>query len=256
MDAQSTDDRVERERRFHDDRYADETRGRAAKYYADTDPGPRRYHEALTTFPAGSRVLEYGCGTGSSGFDLAARGCQVTGIDISPVAIEAATAEAARRGLSDRCRFVEMDAERLTFEPASFDAVCGSGVLHHLDLDRAFDALGSVLTPGGQAVFYEPMGHNPLINAYRRLTPRMRTSDEHPLRLDDFDLARRRFGDVRTEFFGLLSVGGAFVRRLPGGRAVARALAAADDWLFRRVPWIRRWAWVVVLELRQPLRAG
>ena len=43
------------------------------------------------------------------------------------------------------------------------------------------------------AVFYEPLGTNPMIRLYRRLTPRLRSADEHPLVDADVALARRSF---------------------------------------------------------------
>ena len=45
-------------------------------------------------------ALEYGCGTGPGACLLAEHGMRVTGIDLSPLAIEIARREAARRGLS------------------------------------------------------------------------------------------------------------------------------------------------------------
>jgi len=59
--------------------------------------------------------------------------------------------------------------------------VCGSGTLHHLYIDAAFKELVRVLKPNGCVVFFEPLGHNFLINLYRKLTPSMHSEDEHPL---------------------------------------------------------------------------
>jgi hypothetical protein len=48
------------------------------------------------------------------------------------------------------------------------------------DLSLACSEIARVLRPGGPAIFVEPLGHNPLINAYRKRTPALRTVDEHP----------------------------------------------------------------------------
>ena len=120
----------------------------------------------------------------------AAAGAHATGIDISPVAIEMGVREAASRGLRDRTHFAVMNAEALDFPDASFDRVCGSGILHHLDLKKAYGEIARVLRPNGYGIFLEPLGHNPLINWYRRRTPQMRTEDEHPLLKSDLALAR------------------------------------------------------------------
>jgi SAM-dependent methyltransferase len=247
--------RVERERAFHDERYADDQRGVTEKYYA-VDDGRAAFAAALDAVPRGARVLEYGCGTGSSAFDLAARGVDVTGIDISTVAIAAAVEEAARRGLSERLRFVQDDAHGLSQADASFDVVCGSGVLHHLDLDRALPEIARVLDRDGWAVFYEPLGSNPIIGLYRRLTPKLRTPDEHPLLPRDLALARRSFEVVEASHHTALALFGVVLRRLPGGARAVAALHRADRWLFRVVPPTRWLAWVVVLRLSKPIRAG
>jgi SAM-dependent methyltransferase len=245
--------RLQREREYHDDRFAHDTRARAAKYYTDSSASRRAYQYLLDEIPSGAMVLEYGCGTGSAAFDLARRGVDVVGVDLSSVAITEAARAAASAGLH-RARFEQMNAEALAFREESFDTVCGSGVLHHLELRSAFAELARVLKPSGGACFFEPMGHNPLINLYRRLTPSMRTVDEHPLRMSDFDVARRWFGDVRTSFFELSSIAaGPLVRYRAGSRARA-TLERADAWLIERVSLARKWSWIVVVELRSPRR--
>lgn len=251
--------RVERERHFHDHRYADETRRRTAKYYDSADASQAAYRGAIDAALAAAgptvRVLEYGCGTGSAAFELAGRGAEVIGIDISAVAVEQANASARARSLGG-VRFEVMNAEALDLAPESFDVVCGSGILHHLDLDIALAEIARVLKPGGRAVFVEPLGHNPLVNVYRRLTPKMRTVDEHPLVVSDLAIARRHFGHTSATPFHLLSLAGALVRRLPGGRAMLPFLDRADRALFDRVPWSGRLAWIAVIELSVPVRAG
>jgi SAM-dependent methyltransferase len=242
--------RYERERAFHDERFGTSTRGRTAKFYADAT-GRARYHALLTELAAGRDVLEIGCGRGSVALRLASNGAHVLGVDLSPVAIDVATERAARAHV-EHARFAAMNAEALDLEPASVDVVCGSGVLHHLDLDRAYAEIARVLRPDGWAVFHEPLAHNPLIEWYRRRTPRERSHDEHPLHIADIERARARFGAVHTEFFDLLALTAPFLpdrlraRALPG-------LQRADAALFRAVPFVRRYAWVVVLRLGRPV---
>lgn len=245
-------DRLEREREYHDRAFAENVRARAKRFYVVNGPLHEWYEGELQAHAGGARVLEYGCGPGSSAFKLA-RVAHVVGIDISPVAIEQATAAGREQGLSDRLEFRVMDAEQLEFPDQSFDIVCGSGILHHLQLERAFAEIARVLKRDGSAFFTEPLGHNPAINAYRRRTPALRTVDEHPLMIDDFALAERSFGEVSTEFFTLFALAAVPLRDRPGFARVHGALVSLDRLLFTLVPWLRRQAWMVGIALRQPL---
>jgi hypothetical protein len=72
--SEQAEDRYERERAFHDARVEDDQCSHAtAKYYA-VDSAGKRYRELLGRSLREPQVLEYGCGTGSAAFDLAARG--------------------------------------------------------------------------------------------------------------------------------------------------------------------------------------
>ena len=55
------------------------------------------------------------------------------------------------------------NAEQMPYAASSFDAVYGSSVLHHLDLDRALAEVFRVLRPGGRCVFTEPNILNPQV---------------------------------------------------------------------------------------------
>jgi SAM-dependent methyltransferase len=148
-----------------------------------------------------------------------------------------------------------MNAESLDFEADSFDLICGTAILHHLDLNRALAELARTLRPGGMALFMEPLGHNPVINLYRHLTPHMRTIDEHPLLMRDLQLARRYFHGVRPHFFSLQSLMAVPFRRRRFFRRLLTALETADAALFRLLPFARRYAWQVVLILERPIKA-
>jgi SAM-dependent methyltransferase len=247
-------DRLRRERSFHDERFHDDSaRAAAGRFYSLARGAGSAYAAALATAESGWSALEYGAGTGGEGFALASRGVRVTGIDISPVAVGKANEAALANGLTtDRCHYVEMDAEHLDFDDRSFDLVFGSGILHHLDLEVALAEVSRVLTHGGSAVFFEPMGHNPAINLYRRLTPAMRTPDEHPLRVEDLRTAGRFFGTVVAEYHVLASFAAIPFRRLRRYPAIVDRLNRIDTAAFRRLPGLGRFAWIVVLHLSQP----
>src|SRR4051794_35093102 len=169
MEAQT---KQEREREFHDHAYSEFVRERVWGFYDITASSQRCFEELVAREqPAGRRVLEFGCGLSAQAYGLAARGAHVTGIDISPVAIEKARAKAEEAGVAANTEFVLMDAEALDFAPGTFDLAVGNSVIHHLDLAKAYEGTARVLKPAGAAIFREPMGHNALINLYRRRTP-------------------------------------------------------------------------------------
>ncbi|MEM8704974.1 MAG: methyltransferase domain-containing protein [Actinomycetota bacterium] len=245
------EDRIEHERAFHDERYRHDPRAAQDKFYNGLQESDARFHELVAGFEPGQRVLELGCGIESLAFDLARRGVEVVGIDISPVAVEKATEAAAAQGLTN-VSFQVMNAEVLEFTADSFDGVIGTAVLHHLDVAQAYSEMARVLRPEGRVVFIEPLGHNPVINAYRRRTPESRTDFEHPLRCEDFGLAQRFFGDVDVETFHLLAILTSPVADRWWGRPIHRVLAALDRALLGLTERMRWQAWIAVAELRSP----
>jgi SAM-dependent methyltransferase len=159
--------------------------------------------------------------------------------------------EAASRGLSERTHFAVMNAEALDFPDASFDRVCGSGILHHLDLNKAYAEIARVLRPNGYGIFLEPLGHNPLINWYRRRTPQMRTEDEHPLLKSDLALARDYFSDIRSRFFHFAALGAVPLRRSFLFKPAIAIGEGIDRLLLSSVSPLRNQAWMVVIELHK-----
>jgi len=250
-DAQAADsERLQREAAFHDDTFSSNTRQAAGKYYATARAARAHYHELILDGVGSHTVLEYGCGRGSAAFDLAGGGAHVTGIDISEVGIREAQAHAETLGLVDQLSFRQMNAEALQFDDASFDLVCGSGILHHLDLGQAVIEIVRILRPGGRAVFFEPLGHNPFINLYRRMTPAMRSADEHPLSMADLERITSSFGAANVSFFGLFTLLAAPLHPGPDS-GLLRWLEAVDRLVLGR-SWLQRHAWIVVTQLTRP----
>lgn len=248
--------RKQREADFHDRAFSDENRSDLwPKYYRIVGSSRDFYRSYLESRCEGAAVLEYGCGLTNQALFLADRGAaSVVGIDISPVAVERGNEEACSLGY-ESVTYRVMDAEEMSFEDDSFDLVCGGGILHHLDVSRAYSELSRVLKPSGAAIFVEPLGHNPLINLYRSRTPALRTPDEHPLLFSDLRLAEEFFGAVRARFFHLSGLAAVPFRRAAGFRRLVTALDAVDRGLFRLFPPSRRYAWQVAIELTRPRSA-
>ena len=243
--------RLRREADFHDRTFTEKSRAATGKFYTAAARGKLLYRELVRKDCVGRQILEYGCGTGSYAFDLARAGARVAGIDISAAGIELAQQRAAAEDLSEQITFQVMNAESLGFPDCRFDLVCGSGILHHLHLERALEELSRVLKADGQAIFFEPLGHNPFINFYRRLTPALRSVDEHPLHLGDLRLFANYFEQTEFHFFSLCSLLAVPFRSLPGFGLLLRALEGVDQLLFR-IPFLQKQAWIVVAHLSRP----
>ena len=198
-------------------------------------------------------MLDYGCGEGAyAAIEGAQCGLEVTAIDLSPVAIEKAQERARAAGVADRIDFRVMNAESLEFPDGSFDYVCGLGVIHHLEIDSALGEITRVMRPDAGAMFSEPMGHNPLINLYRRNTPSQRTIDEHPIVMNDLAIFEAHFATVSARYFHLLGLLGIPLLKTRYLNPTVAFLDRLDQPLLRTRA--RRWAWNIVLELAGPRR--
>jgi SAM-dependent methyltransferase len=106
---------------------------------------------ADTRYPAGSRVLEAGCGVGAQTVILASHSPEAsfTSIDISAASLAQAR-DRARRAGAPQVTFQQADLYRLPYGPGSFDHVFVCFVLEHLrDPVSALAELRRVLRPGG-----------------------------------------------------------------------------------------------------------
>ncbi len=112
---------------------------------------------ADTAYPAGSRVLEAGCGTAAQTVTLAGNSpdALITSVDISEVSINEAMRKIADAGLTN-VQFRQADIFHLPYEAESFDHVFVCFVLEHLpNPARALSALKHVLKRGGTITVIE-----------------------------------------------------------------------------------------------------
>jgi SAM-dependent methyltransferase len=121
------------------------------------DPLVRRAWTArlLSLLPAApSRVLDVGCGTGSVSVLLAAAGHEVCGVDVSGRMLDRARAKAAAGGVP--VAFVQGDAGRLPFAPASFEVLFARHLLWAFDdPDAVLAGWVEQLAPRGRLVLVE-----------------------------------------------------------------------------------------------------
>lgn len=245
------DKRAEAE--FFNEEYSSNVRSSVGQVYSIIKNRDLYYERLILDDVQGLRVLEYGCGTGSHSLEMARRGAHVVGIDISSVGVDIAREKAEQAGLANAIYEV-MDAEAMTFPDASFDLIIGEGILHHLDLEKSFSEIARVLKEDGRAVFQEPLGHNPAIEHFRRMTPRLRTEDEHPLKYSDLKLARRYFHRVDCRYFHLVSFASLALLKTPFFFRAVDMLDRVDAALFRLFPFLGVWSWYTVMTMSAPIR--
>jgi SAM-dependent methyltransferase len=112
---------------------------------------------ADTAYPAGSRVLEAGCGVGAQTLTLARNspGARFTAVDISAASVAEAERKTRRAGITN-VTFAQGDIFNLAFDAGSFDHVFVCFVLEHLARPvEALRRLKLLLKPGGTATVIE-----------------------------------------------------------------------------------------------------
>ena len=93
--------------------------------------------------------------------ELARHGAHVSAFDISDESARTARHALEEAGFGHRASVYVMDAENLAFADNTFDIIVCSGVLHHLDLERAYYELARVLKPGGKDHLHGGAGAQP-----------------------------------------------------------------------------------------------
>lgn len=112
----------------------------------EDDPRAEWRDELAARLPAGARVLELGCGGGTTETALLASRFRLTGVDLSTAQLERARARVPEAEL------VHADFTSLELEPESFDAVAAFYSFNHVPRDLLAGLLGRIhawLTPNG-----------------------------------------------------------------------------------------------------------
>ena len=247
--------RIDREREFHNSLAESSFDSRrlinrlSSSFYSKSERSPIWGPVWKQLELQGKHVLDYGCGDGRFSFELARHGALVQGIDISESLVQMATLTIPD-GIP-RPTFSVRDAHATGFPKASFDYVFGNGILHHLELERAYSEIARLLRPGGRAFFMEAMAHHPLAILIRNATPAARSVDEKPMSMHEIETAGRFFDHIRHKEHYVVAVVAAPIHLVSETAAfwTVKKLDQIDQKIFRRFPRMKRYAWQCMLEL-------
>lgn len=146
----------------------------------------------------GDRVLELGCGTGTTALQLAGRVCSYVATDFSAAMIAIAEQKHAVDPV-EGLRFLKATAEELPPADVRFDVIVGFNYLHLVrDLRGTLDRIHALLAPNGLLISKTPCvgDMNPLIRL--ALLPAMRALGKAPhagiFRATELDCAIRDAG--------------------------------------------------------------
>jgi SAM-dependent methyltransferase len=208
----AANDRVERERQFHDSLIREGHNTIATTEWWETPGGKVRFTRRIALLkaacstviapPQRARVLIIGCGDGEWVNEVS-EFADVTGIDLSPLIIARAVHQLRNTA---HARVEVGDVHELRFATDSFDVCFANSVLHHLDLPIALPEVRRVLRPGGKLVAAEPNRSNPQVKwMYRSKVSRAKyglTPDEEAFSRRSIDaLLRKHFQGVSVSHF-------------------------------------------------------
>lgn len=246
--------RHQEEKEFHDVKY---TTSNSSPSHYQVNPTYRIFEKIKQQIGniKGKKLLEYGCGTGWITAELAAMAGFIESFDISDEAIGKTSELLKKHNLDKNCCLKVMSAEKLDYSENTFDIVIGFAILHHLDLALAIPELNRVLKPDGVAYFAEPLGYNPFINYYRKITPQYRTSEERPLIFEELFKFTRNFKYLRHKEYYLVSLLPFVLLYIPRLKnlyyKISKVCFKIDQKLLERFPALGKWAWYSIIEFRK-----
>ncbi len=206
----------------------------------------------------GSRFLDIGCGTGGFSVPPALDGASVVGVDASLVSLRLAMQRQEMLAVEDAqpsLSFLAADIHRLPFADATFDVVTSYGVLSYLNRDVALREIRRVLRPGGSMVVVDTLPGSPPLRWWRQRHVRSgreaQETVDNLITLADIEEMRRVFDHVEVvSMHGITTLLSTALRRIPRVAGMVDVPLRVFDAALLRLPFMRRWAWKVVLHLR------
>lgn len=205
----------------------------------------------------GKKILDYGCGDGIHTIWLAKAGGNISGIDLSEASLKFARTTAEKEGVADKTEFFLKDCEKMDFPDSHFDIIFDAGTFSSIDFKKALPNLVRVLKPEGFLIGVETLGHNPLANLKRFLNKLIgkRTSwaAGHIFKIENFDLAKHYFGDIKSYYFHPISCLVFPLVNLPGAKFLIGLFQALDK-IFLVFPFFQKISFKSVFIFSKPLK--
>ena len=166
---------------------------------ASTSPEMRFITKQIGNFN-GKKILDVGCGLGEVSIYFALKGANVTALDISSGMLKKTSQLAKLNRVKIKTHLAT--AEDFNFsDNEKFDVIYMGNCLHHANIDRSMKNVVSHLNKDGIFLSWDPIAYNPIINIYRLIATKVRTPDEHPLKLSDIKLIKNYFKFSETNYF-------------------------------------------------------
>jgi SAM-dependent methyltransferase len=202
----------------------------------------------------GKRVLDVGAGNGYVLEKYALEGALVSGVDVTPTAVELCRRRFEYRGLQGDFRVAP--AEELPYPDATFDCICSMGVLHHVsDTPRAIAEIFRVMRPGGRLIVMFYHRNSAQYQIKYRLVSLLKGRSMQEM-VNEFDGAGNPRGDVysRRELAQLLQAFEGIemsVGFLTQGMILPRGARFVPQWLTR---WLEpKLGWNLYGKARKPM---
>ena len=234
-----------REKKFHNQLISAGNQRSENKFYRALYNLYNDFFDHLRNNIRNKNVLDFGCGTG--GYAEKAinfHPSNITAIDISEKAIEIAK----DRGLEQKkVEYKVENCENTKLNSNEFDLIYGAGILHHLDLKKSVNEINRLLKKDGSLIFIEPMGTNPFINLYRKLTPKSRSSDEHPFNFKDINYFKNTFKNVKITYYGFFTLLFLPFYKSPQDSKIFSLVSKLDK-IFLNITLFRFLAWSIIIR--------
>jgi 2-polyprenyl-3-methyl-5-hydroxy-6-metoxy-1,4-benzoquinol methylase len=219
------------------------------------------YDLALYEYAKGKKkLLEVGCGQGTTSVRLGKIGYDVSCFDISEENIKITKNNAKHYDLENKISASIQTAENLNYKSGIFDIIIGIDILHHIDIKKSIREFHRVLKKDGIAIFREHT--EAFLFEWIRNTKIMTqlfpknisfekhiTEDERKLNKDDLLKIKAIFPDISLKRFVLFSRFDMFIRK-PNSKKPS-FFEILDYFVFSYLPFSKRFAGGAVIVLKK-----